>query len=116
MLYPYEMLDVREAYYGSHFMMDVSQIITPYTVNVYSVVCQVYPNETGRGKALFPEESLLAQVYSMCMAAMFWRGGWILVLGGAFYGPHSLSLTSLSGVRSCCVCCDCSIEVQREPG
>ena len=107
------MLGVLEAYYGSHCMMDVSQIITLHTINIYSVVCQVYPNETGRGKALFPEENLLAQVYSGCMAAMFWRGGWILVLGGAFCGPHSLSLASLSGVRFCCVCCDCSIKRSR---
>ena len=105
------MLDIHEASYGSHFMMDVSQIITPYTLNVYSVVCHVYPNETGRGKALFPEESLLAQVYSM--AAMFWGGGWILFLGGAFCGPHSLFLASLSGVHFCCVCCDCSIKWSR---
>lgn len=85
------MLDVLEAYYGSHCMMDVSQIITPHNRNVYSVVCQVYPNETGRGKALLPEENLLAQVYSGCMAAMVWRGG-CPGSGRSFCGPHSLSL------------------------
>ena len=73
------MLGVLEAYYGSHCMMDVSQIITLHTVNIYSVVCQVYPNETGRGKALCPEENLLAQVYSGCMQLCF--GG----VGGSWF-------------------------------
>ena len=32
-------------------MICVSQIIIPYTLNVYSAVCQLYLNETGRKKS-----------------------------------------------------------------
>ena len=42
------MMDVQQIYYGNHFMMYVSQIIMLYTL--YSSVCQLYLNKTGRKK------------------------------------------------------------------
>ena len=33
---------------GKHFMMYVSQIILLYTINIYSAICQLSLNETGR--------------------------------------------------------------------
>ena len=37
-------------YSDHHFMMHVSQIIMLYTLNLYSAVCQLYLNKTGRKK------------------------------------------------------------------
>ena len=39
-------------FYGHHFMMYVSQIIMPYTLNLYSAVYQLYLNNTKREKLL----------------------------------------------------------------
>ena len=36
--------------YGNHCMLCVSQIIMLYNLNVYSAVCQLYLNETGKKK------------------------------------------------------------------
>ena len=33
-------------------MMYVSQIIMPYTLNIYSAICQLYLNKTGRKKEI----------------------------------------------------------------
>ena len=44
------MMDVHYIYCGHHFMMYVSQIIMLYTLNLYSVVFQLYLNKTGRKK------------------------------------------------------------------
>ena len=49
-LYVYEMRDVHCICYDNHFMMYVSQIIMLYAVNLYSAVCQLYFNTTGRKK------------------------------------------------------------------
>lgn len=35
---------------GNHLMIYVSQIITLYTLNLHSVVCQSHLNKTGRKK------------------------------------------------------------------
>ena len=51
MLYLYKMMDVHETSCGHHFMMHESQIIMLYTWNLYSVVCQLYLNKTGRKKS-----------------------------------------------------------------
>ena len=39
MLYLYEMVEVHQIYCGNHFMMDESQIIMLYSLNLYSAVC-----------------------------------------------------------------------------
>ena len=38
-LYCYAMVDVHETYYGNHFIMYISQVITPYTLNLYRIDC-----------------------------------------------------------------------------
>ena len=43
-----EIMDVHQIYCGNHFMMCVSQIIILYILNLYSVICQLYLNKTGR--------------------------------------------------------------------
>ena len=40
------MMDVHYPY-CNHFMMEVSQITMLYTLNLYSVVCQLHLNKTG---------------------------------------------------------------------
>ena len=45
-LYLCEMMDVHQTYCDKHFMMYV--IIMLCTLNLYSVVCQLYLNKTGR--------------------------------------------------------------------
>ena len=42
-----EMMDVHETY-CDYFTMYVSQIIIWYTWNLYSAICQLYLNKTGR--------------------------------------------------------------------
>ena len=42
-----EMMDVHSIYCGHHLTMYVSQILMLYT-NLYSAVCQLYLNKTGR--------------------------------------------------------------------
>ena len=44
------MMAIHQAYHGHHFMMYVSQIIMPHTLNLYSAVCQLYLSKTGRKK------------------------------------------------------------------
>lgn len=39
-------------YHDNHFMVYLNQIIGLYTLNLYSTVCQLYPNNTGRKKYL----------------------------------------------------------------
>lgn len=39
--YLYEMIDVNQTYYGTHFTIYVSQVTTLYTLELYSAVCQV---------------------------------------------------------------------------
>ena len=46
MLYLYETMDVHWNSCGNHFAMYVSQIITLYTLNLYSAVRQLYLNKT----------------------------------------------------------------------
>ena len=43
-----EMMNVIKIYCGNHFTMYVSQTIMLYTLNLYSVVCQLYLNKTGQ--------------------------------------------------------------------
>ena len=48
-------------------MMYVNQIIMLYTLNLYSAVCQLYLNKTGRKKFLLKEISIQKQKKgSMC--------------------------------------------------
>ena len=42
------MMDVNETYCGHHFTIYVSQTIMLYTLNLYSDVCQLYVNKTGK--------------------------------------------------------------------
>ena len=42
------MMDIHQTYYDNHFMMNSSQIIMLYTLNLYSDVRQLHLNETGR--------------------------------------------------------------------
>ena len=51
-LYLYDMMDVHYTYCDNHFMMRVSQIIMLYT-NLYSTICQLYLNKTGRKKKCY---------------------------------------------------------------
>ena len=51
-VYLCEMMDVHYIYCGNYFMMYVSQIIMWHTLNLYSVVCQLFLNETGRKKRI----------------------------------------------------------------
>ena len=46
------MMDVHETYCGNNFMMYVSQSIMLCTLNLYSAVCQLYLNKTGRKKGI----------------------------------------------------------------
>lgn len=39
-------MDVNQTYCGNHFTIYLSQIILMYTLNLYSVVCQLYLNKT----------------------------------------------------------------------
>ena len=41
------MVDIKEIYYGNLFATYISQIIIPYTLNLYSTVCQLYLNKNG---------------------------------------------------------------------
>ena len=41
------MMDVHHIY-GDYFMIYVSRIIMLYTLNLYSAVCQLYLNKTGK--------------------------------------------------------------------
>ena len=41
------MMDVHRTYCENHFMMNISQIIILYTLNLYSAVWQVQLNKTG---------------------------------------------------------------------
>ena len=50
-------MDVPQTYCGHHFMMHVSQIIMLYT-NLYSVICKLYINKTGR-MFIFLEKTIL---------------------------------------------------------
>ena len=43
-------MNVHSASCGHHFMMHVSHIITLYTLNLYSAICQLYLDKTGRKK------------------------------------------------------------------
>ena len=49
-LYLYEMMGVHWTYCCDHVIMYVSQIITLYTLNLFTAVCQLYLNKTGRKK------------------------------------------------------------------
>ena len=49
-LYLSEMMDVHQTYCRNNFMMYVSQIIMLHNLNLYSAVCQLYLNKTGRKK------------------------------------------------------------------
>ena len=40
-------------------MMPVSQIIMLYKLNIYSAICQLYPNKTGRKKRFKTTQKLL---------------------------------------------------------
>ena len=42
------MMDVNQIYCGSHVTIYVSQIIMLYTLNIYSAVCKLYLNKTGK--------------------------------------------------------------------
>ena len=44
------MMDVHQTYCRNNFMMYVSQIIMLHNLNLYSAVCQLYLNKTGRKK------------------------------------------------------------------
>ena len=44
------MMDIHQTYCGHHFMMQVSQIIMLYTLNLHSAICQLYLNKTRRKK------------------------------------------------------------------
>jgi len=48
-LYLYEMMDI-------HFMMNVSPITILYALNIYSCVCQLDLNKTGRKKKSIPQK------------------------------------------------------------
>ena len=48
-LYLCEVMDV---HCGDHFMMYVSQIMILYTLNLYSAICQLYLNKTGRRRKI----------------------------------------------------------------
>ena len=45
--YLYQVVDIKEIYYGNLFATYISQIIIPYTLNLYSTVCQLYLNKNG---------------------------------------------------------------------
>lgn len=47
-----EMMDTHWTYCGNLFMMYVGQIITLYTLNLHTTVCQLYLNKIGREKKL----------------------------------------------------------------
>ena len=49
-LYPYKMMDTPSTYCDNHFMMYVNQILMLYTLKLYSAVCHLYFNKTGRKK------------------------------------------------------------------
>ena len=49
-IYLYEMVDVEQIYCDNHFMIFVSQIIMLYTLNLYTVVCQLHLSKIGRKK------------------------------------------------------------------
>ena len=46
------MMDVQSTYHGNYFMMCIDKIIMLYTLNLYSAVCQLYVNKTGRERTL----------------------------------------------------------------
>lgn len=48
LIYVCEMIDIQQTYCGNHFVMDVSQIMVLYTLNVYPVVCHLHLKKTGR--------------------------------------------------------------------
>ena len=52
-LYLYEKIDVH--YCDHHSMMDVSEIITLYTLDLYSAVGQFYLNKTGKNMCFAKE-------------------------------------------------------------
>ena len=54
-------MDAHQTYCGNNFMMYVSQIIMLCNLSLYSAVCQLYLNKTGRkSESLLPIESLLS--------------------------------------------------------
>ena len=61
-LYLYKTMDIHETYCDNHFRMYVTQIITLYTLNLYSAVCQLCLNKTGRKKEKNPIECITQRV------------------------------------------------------
>ena len=52
------MTDDHQTYRDNHFTMCVSQIITQYTLNLHSGVCQLCLNKTGREKIVLIDKNL----------------------------------------------------------
>ena len=48
LLYLYEMMNVHWIYCGNYFLMYVSQMIMLFTLTLYSAICQLYLNKTGK--------------------------------------------------------------------
>ena len=48
-MFLYEMVDAEQIYCDNHFMIFVSQIML-YTLNLYTVVCQLHLSRIGRKK------------------------------------------------------------------
>lgn len=48
-MFLYEMVDAEQIYCDNHFMIFVSQIML-YTLNLYTVVCQLHLSKIGRKK------------------------------------------------------------------
>ena len=44
------MMDVQQTNCDNHIMMYVSQFIMVYLLNLYSAICQIFLNNTGRKK------------------------------------------------------------------
>ena len=57
-------MDVNLSYYGNQFMMYVSQMSMLYTLNLYSDVCQLFLNKTGK-KNLKPMKEMFFMRFFM---------------------------------------------------
>ena len=60
-MFLYEMVDAEQIYCDNHFMIFVSQIML-YTLNLYTVVCQLHLSKIGRKKKKQLQPSLWPRV------------------------------------------------------
>lgn len=67
------MKNVNWIYCSKHFMIHVSQIILLYTSHLYTAICQLYVNKTGKQEILYVKKEKLSEKKHQIQSIKIWN-------------------------------------------